>query len=126
MPDIDRMLQQAVRQLEAEGRQLDQRIAAIRAVVGDGAATPARARPTRRGMSPAARREVSRRMKAYWAKRRAGKAAAASGGQAGSKKKASTTAKANRKAARGTAKRKRSGTGKARKSSKGAATAATA
>src|ERR671924_458869 len=72
--DLDRILQQVLRQLETERRLLDQRIEAVSAVT-DGvprSASPGQ-RPRRRRMSAAARREVGRRMKAYWAKRRAGK-----------------------------------------------------
>jgi histone H1/5 len=78
--DIDRTLRQALGELEAERQRLDQRIAAIRSAL-DGAvpATAPTARsPRRRRMNSAARQEVSRRMKAYWAKRRAEKARAAS------------------------------------------------
>jgi len=71
--DVDKTLQQVVRQLEAERGLLDQRIAAVRAVVdGSSRSTSVAEAPRRRRMSPAARREVSRRMKRYWAKRRAG------------------------------------------------------
>jgi hypothetical protein len=111
--DVDRMLQQAVRRLEAGRQQLDQRIAAIRAVVVAGAGTPARAGPARRGMSPAARREVSRRMKAYWAKRRAQKAGTA-------------RAAAGKTKAKGPVRAKRSANGKAGKAAKGASTTSVA
>jgi hypothetical protein len=71
--DVDKTLQQVLRQLEAERGLLDQRIAAVRAVVdGSSRSTSVAEAPRRRRMSPAARREVSRRMKRYWAKRRAG------------------------------------------------------
>ena len=70
--DVDKTLQQVVRQLEAERGLLDQRIAAVRVVVDGSRSTSVAEAPRRRRMSPAARREVSRRMKRYWAKRRAG------------------------------------------------------
>jgi hypothetical protein len=63
-------LQQALRQLEAEKARLDQQIAAVRSAL-DGVGVKGPRRRRRGGMSPAARRAASRRMKAYWAKRRA-------------------------------------------------------
>jgi hypothetical protein len=72
-------LRKAVRGLEAEQARVEHQLTAIRIVLGtlDGAKGPAvRAeRPVRprrrRRMSAAARRATSRRMKAYWAKRKA-------------------------------------------------------
>ena len=80
-PNVVAILQRALRQLEAERQGLDRQILAIRSVLGEagaarqsaGRATPRRAKLTRPGMSAAARRAVSQRMKAYWAKRRAAK-----------------------------------------------------
>ena len=76
-------LRRAVQDLEAEKGRIDRQLAAIRDLVsnpdiakGQGvrAGGRTRAQPRRPRMTPAARRAVSRRMKAYWAKRRAGAA----------------------------------------------------
>ena len=68
----------ALRQLETEKQRIDRHIAAVQAALevlgrtGRGStASPTRARARRRRLSLAARRAVSQRMKAYWAKRRA-------------------------------------------------------
>ena len=79
LPNLTAPLRKALRQLEAEQQRIDREMAAVRAALealGDrGRRTPApptRAKvPRRRRMSAAARRAVSQRMKAYWAKRRA-------------------------------------------------------
>jgi len=79
LPKVRAPLRKALGQLEAEQQRIDREMAAVRAALealGDrGRRTPApptRAKvPRRRRMSAAARRAVSRRMKAYWAKRRA-------------------------------------------------------
>lgn len=69
-------LRKALRQLEVEKQRIDGQIAAVRAALealgdtGRGTA-PSRAKPKRSRMSVAARRAVSQRMKAYWAKRKA-------------------------------------------------------
>ncbi len=73
---------QALQQLEADRKRLDQQIAALQHVVAlfngegtdGGAAIASRPIIRRRGMSVAARKAVSQRMKAYWAQRRAAKA----------------------------------------------------
>ena len=68
------ILQRALRELGAERQRVARQIGAIQLVLNGGrsVARPAhRRRPT---MSAAARAAVSRRMKAYWAKRRARKA----------------------------------------------------
>ena len=75
--DVARSLREALSALNAEKRQIDRKIVAIqgalRAVNGTPAVglekgnTPKRGR---RRMSPAERKAVARRMKAYWAKRR--------------------------------------------------------
>jgi len=77
--DVVATLRQAARQLEAEKTRIKHQLAAIGSVVGtlDSAkGGPARAarqvlKPRRPRMSAAARRAVSQRMKAYWAKRKA-------------------------------------------------------
>ena len=78
LPKVTAPLRKALRQLEAEKQRIDREIAAVRAALkafgdtGRGApASSARAQARHRRMSTAARRAVSQRMKAYWAKRRA-------------------------------------------------------
>jgi hypothetical protein len=80
--DISGALRQALVSLMAEKARIERQIVglrqALRAGVGarlDGGRPTgrgARARRVRRRMSPAARAALSARMKAYWAKRRAG------------------------------------------------------
>ena len=75
-------LRTALRQLEAQRAHLDRQIAGVRSALdglGAGASQSRSVRSTarvrrRRRMSATARRAVSQRMKAYWAKRRAAKA----------------------------------------------------
>jgi hypothetical protein len=72
-------LRKALQQLEAERQRLDRQIAAIRAILDESRDRRGRAprgagplpNTKRRRMSVAARRAISQRMKAYWAKRRA-------------------------------------------------------
>ncbi len=78
VPSLTASLRKALRQLEAAKQRIDEQINAVRAalkVVGDrnrGAPAPStHTKARRRRMSAAARRAVSKRMKAYWAKRRA-------------------------------------------------------
>ncbi len=81
-PSVTAALQRALRDLEAERQVMDRQIQEIRFLLGKSdqrrGPTPAvahrRARATRPQMSAAARRAVSQRMKAYWAKRRAASA----------------------------------------------------
>jgi hypothetical protein len=68
-------LRTVLHQLTGQRVRLERQIGAVRAAL-DGAVSPPAPRLTprrrsRRRMSAAARREVSRRMTAYWAKRRA-------------------------------------------------------
>ena len=72
MAMVSQLLRNAISQLEAERRRLDAQIQALQGVVNGGAGE-ARSRRRRRGMSAAARQAVSKRMKAYWAKRHSGK-----------------------------------------------------
>jgi Arc/MetJ-type ribon-helix-helix transcriptional regulator len=74
-------LRRALRQLEAERGRIDRQIAALQTALGGTADSTGRGRSSsrprtrtrrRRRMSAAARRALSQRMKAYWAKRRAG------------------------------------------------------
>lgn len=69
-------LRKAVRGLESEREKIDRQIAAIRSVLGaglQGHRPGLAAGRIRKPMSAAARRAVSLRMKAYWAKQRAAK-----------------------------------------------------
>jgi hypothetical protein len=75
--DITATLRQALGRLSAQRERLDRQIAAIEGALGAlgrGTQGSRARRSVRRGgrrMSAAARRAVGRRMKAYWAKRRA-------------------------------------------------------
>lgn len=72
-------LRKALGKLEGEKLRIERQIATVRAALealgGSVQRTPApattRAKPRQRRMGAAARRAVSQRMKAYWAKRRA-------------------------------------------------------
>ena len=76
--DLNGTLRQALGKLEAEKARIERQIAGLRQALNAGAGTAdgmaaRRARATvapRRGMSAAARKATSLRMKAYWAKRR--------------------------------------------------------
>ena len=82
--DVVRTLREALSKLTTEKRRIDRQVAAIQGALravngasGSQTATGARtgthrAKPRRRPMSTAARKALSARMKAYWAKRRAG------------------------------------------------------
>ncbi len=69
MPDVNTILRSARRQLEAERDRVDRQLVAVRTAVG--ALDGAPARRHRSPMSAALRVQLSKRMKAYWAKRRA-------------------------------------------------------
>ncbi len=73
---VDRILQNALAQLKAERDKLDRRIGAIEsALSGDAARRSNTAQPKggpgRRHMSDKARKAIARKLKAYWAKRKA-------------------------------------------------------
>jgi len=76
VPKLTAPLRKGLRQLEAEKERIDREIAALRTALealedtSRRVPTSTRTRARRRAMSAAARRAVSRRMKAYWAKRR--------------------------------------------------------
>jgi hypothetical protein len=73
--NVTATLQQALRELQAERQLVERRIIAIQAVLSSGRNSGRPARPARRQTwSAAARAAVSRRMRAYWAKRRAAEA----------------------------------------------------
>lgn len=76
--DITKTLRKALAELQAERKRIDQQIGAIEGALAGlgrgprgGRNRPARPRPAaRRPLSAAARKALSRRMKASWAKRR--------------------------------------------------------
>ena len=71
--DVQGTVRRAIQQLEAEKRRIDAQITALHAALAN-ANSQRRVRAPgrrRRTMGPAARRAVSQRMQAYWAKRRA-------------------------------------------------------
>jgi hypothetical protein len=74
--DVTMTLRRALTELQSERQRIDRQIEAIRTVL-DASGLPGRGRrarrtvQSRRRMSAAARKAVSQRMKAYWAKRRA-------------------------------------------------------
>jgi capsid protein len=74
---VDRILQNALAQLKAERDKLDRRIGAIENALSDNKASrPVSAQPKRpqgrRQVSEATRKAIARKLKAYWAKRKAG------------------------------------------------------
>ena len=70
--DITVTLRRALTQLSSQKQRLDRQISALETALGAlGRAPQAGAPRGRRRMSPAARRAIGRRMKAYWAKRKA-------------------------------------------------------
>jgi hypothetical protein len=76
MSNVMQTLRTVLQQLEHERATLDRQIAGLRSVLGQPAAIPAQQSPRitivrRRKMSAAARKLISQRMKAMWAKRKA-------------------------------------------------------
>jgi hypothetical protein len=69
-------LRRALTKLNSDKTRIDRQIAALETALGALAGRAQQAGRGRRRMSAAARRAIGRRMKAYWAKRRAGKSAA--------------------------------------------------
>ena len=82
--DVQGTVRNAIQQLEAERRRIDAQITALQTALANANSQRRVRAPGRRRkrMGPAARRAVSQRMKAYWAKRRA--AAAKGKGKAAS------------------------------------------
>lgn len=87
--DVNKTLRRALARLESEKDRIERQIEAITNALGAGGRSLRRTgrqgnpgRPRRRRVSAATRRAASRRMKAYWAKRKAG----ATAGKAKSKK----------------------------------------
>ena len=72
--DVQRTLRQALQTLKVERDRIDRQIVALEAILSPDGARPGSAAPRRRGMTPEARNALSRRMKVYWRKRRAGAA----------------------------------------------------
>ena len=77
--DISKTLRRSLTELRSERTRLDQQISAIETALGalggrGGRAASGKPRQ-RRPMNPAARKALSQRMRAYWAKRRAAKGA---------------------------------------------------
>jgi hypothetical protein len=71
--NLSQTLRNALHELESEKDRIDRQLAAIRRAIAQASGSNPRT-PTvgrRRRMSAAARRAVSRRMKAHWAKQRA-------------------------------------------------------
>jgi hypothetical protein len=70
--NVSAILQQALRELEAERQRVDRQISAILGVLGRDQHSTERVvrRSPRHTWSSAARAAVGRRMRAYWAKRR--------------------------------------------------------
>jgi len=71
--DVSATIRKALREIQSERDRLDRQIAALRGALGGASTGPRAPSRRRRGMSAAARRAVGKRMKAYWAKRRATK-----------------------------------------------------
>jgi hypothetical protein len=71
--DLSQILRGALRDLESEKDRIERQLAAVRQAIAQASGSTPRSATVgrRRRMSAAARRAVSRRMKAYWAKRRA-------------------------------------------------------
>ena len=77
--DISKTLRRSLAELRSERTRLDQQISAIETALGALGGRRGRAASgmprRRRPMNPAARKALSQRMRAYWAKRRAAKGA---------------------------------------------------
>lgn len=82
MADVSATLKDALKQLEAERNRIDRQIAALKTALGESVGgrrgrppgrKAAKSRRPRKKMSAAQKKAVSQRMKAYWAKRKAGK-----------------------------------------------------
>ena len=68
--NVTKTLRDVLDKLEGQRARISSQIAAIRSAIDGAPASAALHGRGRRSMSPARRAEVSRRMKAYWAKRR--------------------------------------------------------
>ncbi len=78
--NVTATLRRAMQSLQSERNRIDEKLRAVQTALGVGTNSHSGSnshRPTssrRRRMSPAARRVLSKRMKAYWAAKRKGKA----------------------------------------------------
>jgi hypothetical protein len=70
--NVTPILRTALRQLKTERDRVDRQLDALRTALNSDSAPPKASR-RRRPMTAAARRALSRRMKVYWAKRKAAK-----------------------------------------------------
>jgi hypothetical protein len=70
MPNMQRLLELALRGLEAESARLDSEIREIKAQLGQGRSTTAQKAAPKRRMSAAARRRISQGMKRRYAEMR--------------------------------------------------------
>lgn len=70
--NVAAILRNALRRLETERDRVDRQVGALKAAL-DGTNTPTKSSRQRGPMSEAARRAISQRMKARWAKRKAAK-----------------------------------------------------
>src|SRR5438128_521620 len=106
--NVSAILQGALRELEAERHRVERQITAIQGVLGrDEHFTERAARwLPKQSWSAAARAAVGRRMKAYWAKRRAEHAKAAAGKSGPRRTARKKVAKASRKGRRASSKKK--------------------
>jgi hypothetical protein len=75
VPKLTALLRKALHQLELEKQRIDHQITTLRAALRalGGSDTSARSQRRQPRMGAAARRAIGKRMKAYWAKRRAGR-----------------------------------------------------
>ncbi|MBI2216079.1 MAG: hypothetical protein HYU51_02180 [Candidatus Rokubacteria bacterium] len=70
--NVTALLRTALRRLETERDRVDRQVSALKMAL-DGVSAPPKAPRQRGPMSDAARRAISRRMKAYWVERKATK-----------------------------------------------------
>ncbi len=71
--DVNSTLRSALSELQAQRAEIDRQIAGLQAVLGRTSKTTPTGRPrrTRRKLTEAEKKSISRRMKASWAKRKA-------------------------------------------------------
>ena len=68
--DVDKTFRLTLASLRAERDRINRQIGAIESVLNVDGRGSRETRKSKRGMRPAARKAISRRMKAYWAKRK--------------------------------------------------------
>ena len=71
--DVEKTLRGALAALKAERDRIERRIGALEGILNPDGLLRGGARRRKRRMSPAGRKALSRRMKAYWAKRKSQK-----------------------------------------------------